>query len=320
MGPMMAPDPEGARHDRPAARLLGMVEARAWKARVVPVSRLADLARAALEWLERGQIDPALHREYLSSFSFDVPGDLADARSIVVAAVPTPQMRVLFRWKGKRVPVTIPPTYVGYATRTAQAQRIVAEWLARDGYRLSHANVPLKTLAVGSGLAEYGRNNITYVKGLGSFAQLVGAFSDMPCDGDPWQEPKALDRCASCVACLRACPAGAIADDRFLIRAERCLTFLNEAARDFPAWVDPSWHHCLMGCMRCQTACPENRRVRGWFEDRCEFSEEETRLLVARETFDRLPRATAEKIDGLEMTEDYEVICRNLSVLLGRSA
>lgn len=320
MGPTMTTDSGPAGRDHPTARLIEMLEARGWRARVVPVSRLADLARIAHDLRESGQIDPALDRERFRSFSFDLPRDLAGARSIVIAAVPTPQMRVVFEWQGERLRVTIPPTYVGYGTRTEHAQQIVAAWLARDGYRLAPTTLPLKTLAVRSGLAEYGRNNITYVTGLGSFAQLVGAFSDLPSDGDPWREPKAVDRCASCVACLRACPAGAITSDRFLIRAERCLTYLNESARDFPDWVDPSWHRCLMGCMRCQAICPENRHVRDWFEERAEFSEEETRLLVARERFDRLPVATAAKIDGLEMSEDYEIICRNLSVLVGRSA
>ncbi len=319
MDPIMAADSGLTRPDHPAAHLLGMLEAQGWKARVVPVLRLADLARIVLDWRERGLVDAALDQERFRSFAFDLPRDLAGARSIVIVAVPTPQMRVVFEWQGERVPVTIPPTYVGYTSRSEQTRHVMAAWLARDGYRLSNANVPLKTLAVRSGLAEYGRNNITYVRGLGSFVQLVGAFSDMPCDGDPWQDPKALDRCASCVACLRACPAGAITDDRFLIRAERCLTYLNEAARDFPAWVNPSWHQCLIGCMRCQTACPENRHVRDRFEGRAEFSEEETRLLVARVRFDHLPGATAMKIDGLEMAEDYEIICRNLSMLIGQA-
>lgn len=312
----MATDARWTGDDHPTVRLTGMVEARGWRARVVPVSRLGDLARLARDWHEGGLIDPVLDQERFRRFSFDLPPDLVDARSIVIAAVPAPQVRVVFHWRGERVAVTIPPTYVGYASRTEHVRQVVAAWLARDGYRLAPATVPLKALAVASGLAEYGRNNITYVEDLGSFAQLVGAFSDVPCGGDPWQEPKALARCASCVACLRACPAGAITADRFLIHAERCLTFVNESARDFPAWVEPSWHHCLIGCLRCQTVCPENKRVRGLFEDRAEFSEEETRLLLDRVPFDRLPGATAAKVGALEMEEDYSLICRNLAMLV----
>jgi epoxyqueuosine reductase len=248
--------------------------------------------------------------------SFEPPADLPGARSIVVVAVPTPQMRVVFHWRGAGVPVVVPPTYVSYTQRAESVQAVLASWLSQEGYGLAKARLPWKTLAVCSGLAEYGRNNICYVRGMGSFLQLVGAFSDLPCDDDPWHEPKALDRCMSCDACQRACPTGAIADDRFLLRAERCLTYHNEAAADFPGWIDPSWHHCLVGCMRCQTVCAENQAVRGWFEDRAEFCERETELLVKSEPFDRLPAETAAKLRSLEINEDYQLLCRNLSMLL----
>jgi epoxyqueuosine reductase len=155
---------------------------------------------------------------------------------------------------------------------------------------------------------------------MGSFLQLVGAFSDLPCDGDPWREPKALDRCESCVVCLRLCPTGAITNDRFLLHAERCLTYHNEAAGDFPNWIDPSSHHCLIGCMRCQTVCPENRAVQEWFEDRAEFSEHETTLFIRRVPFDRLPSETAAKMKSLEINEDYRLLCRNLSMIIERDS
>jgi epoxyqueuosine reductase len=302
--------------DQPAAQLIEMAESRGWQARVVPVGRLADLARIAREWREGGLVDADLDRERFRWFVFERPDDLAGARSIVVVAVPTPQMRVVFHWRGERVRVIIPPTYVGYDDRSDRTRQAVAAWMSGDGYRVASAKVPLKTLAVRSGLAEYGRNNVTYVAGLGSFVQLVAALTDMPPGVDPWREPKALDRCATCVACVRACPARAITEDRFLIRAERCLTYLNESAREFPAWVDPAWHHCLMGCTRCQLVCPENRRVRGWVEECAEFSDEETALLLDRVPFDRLPGVTAAKVGGLGMSEDYALICRNLSMVL----
>jgi epoxyqueuosine reductase len=167
-----------------------------------------------------------------------------------------------------------------------------------------------------SGLAEYGRNNICYVQGMGSFLQLIAAFSDLPCDHDPWLEPKALDRCHSCFACVRRCPTGAITKDRFLIRAERCLTYHNEAATDFPAWIDPAWHHCLIGCLRCQTVCPENKSLLGWFEDRAEFSETETNLMLQRVPLEQLPIETAAKLKSLKINEDYRLLCRNLSMIL----
>ena len=301
-----------------AERLLDMIEERGWKGRIVAMDHLVDLRKAIRGRYEQGLLDAAFYSEQLGSFSFDPPAELAGARSMLVVAVPTAPMRVAFHWQGERVPVVVPPTYVSYTPRTDSVQAVLAGWLEKEGYGLARPRLPLKTLAVRSGLADYGRNNITYVPGMGSFHQLVGAFSDLPCDGDPWTEPKALDRCDSCVACLLRCPTGAITDERFLIHAERCLTYHNEAARDFADRIDPSWHHCLIGCMRCQSVCPENRAVLDWFEDRAEFSEQETNLLVQRVPLDQLPAETAAKLKSLEISEDHVLLCRNLSMILGR--
>src|SRR5690606_41793793 len=48
------------------------------------------------------------------------------------------------------------------------------------------------------------------------------------CHEDQWQELEQLSGCDGCDACLRACPTGAIAEGQFMMRAERCLTQLNE--------------------------------------------------------------------------------------------
>ncbi len=301
---------------QPAESFLDMLEGRNWEGRVVPIARLEDLKRTILGYYERGLIDRTLYEEQLGIFSFDLPSDLPGVRSIIVAAVPTPQMRIVFHWQGEPLPVVVPPTYVSYTPRTESVQEVMAGWLASEGYRLAKPTLPLKTLAVCSGLAKYGRNNICYVPGMGSFMQLVGAFSDLPCDGDPWGEPGALERCNACVACLRKCPTGAITEERFLLHAERCLTYHNEAAIDFPDWIDPTWHHCLVGCMRCQTICPENKAVLNWFEDRAEFSERETDLFIRRIPLDRLPPDTKKKITDLEINEEFHLLCRNLSMII----
>jgi len=302
-----------------AERLMNMIEERGWKGRIVSINHLDDLEGAIRDRYKCGFLDETLYRDQLSFFSFEPPGDLPDARSIIVVALPVPQTRTIFHWKGAPLAVIVPPTYVGYSTTTARVQAVLASWLEREGYKVAIPQLPLKTLAVYSGLAEYGRNNICYVAGMGSFLQLVGAFSDLPCSEDSWREPRMLQQCESCVACLRCCPSGAIAQDRFLLHAEDCLTYHNEGAGEFPAWIHSSWHHCLVGCMKCQSVCSENKAVSKWFDDRVEFSEYETVCFVARVPFDQLPRETAAKLRSLEINEDYQILCRNLSMLVNRA-
>jgi epoxyqueuosine reductase len=297
-------------------KLFEKIKDSGWKGRCIHVSHLTDIRDAILSRYEQGLIDKKLYLDQLDFFSFDPPRDLPGASSIIIVAVPTPQMRIIFRWQDRSVPVIVPPTYVSYTPRTENIQKILATWLRQEGYHLVKSQLPLKTLAVSSGLAEYGRNNICYVSGMGSFLQLVGAFSDLPCDDDPWREPKMLERCESCIACLRHCQTRAITRDRFLLHAENCLTYHNEAANDFPDWIDPSWHHCLIGCMRCQVICPENKPLINWFEDRAEFSEKETALFIKGLPFGQLPEEMAIKITSLEINEEYRLLCRNLSMII----
>lgn len=297
-------------------KLFNMIKDHGWRGQIVPIDHLNDLHHAIISRKEQGLIDEKLYREQLSLFSFDPPANFPEVSSILILAVPTPQMRIFFQWQDKHVPVIVPPTYVSYTYRTNSIQEVLAAYLEREGYRLAKPQLPLKTLAAYSGLAKYGRNNICYVDGMGSFMQLVGAYSDLSCDSDPWQEPKKLDRCESCTACLQHCPTKAINTNRFLLYAEKCLTYHNEAANDFPSWINPSWHHCLIGCLQCQTICPENRAVINWFEDRAEFSEQETALFIKGKPFDQLPKNMVIKIKSLEINEDYRLLCRNLSMII----
>ena len=124
-----------------------------------------------------------------------------------------------------------------------------------------------------------------------------------------------MKSCQGCQACSRACPTGAIVHDRFLIRAERCITFHNERPNEFPDWIDPSWHNCLEGCMRCQKVCPENANFRDWVEGDHAFSEEETNCILKSTPPDRLPPETARKLAQLSLLEDTHLLGRNLKAL-----
>jgi epoxyqueuosine reductase len=139
----------------------------------------------------------------------------------------------------------------------------------------------------------------------------------MPCEDKTWREPRVMERCESCSACLRKCPSQAIPDDRFLLRAERCLVYHNEQPGDvaFPSWVEPGWHNCLVGCLHCQTVCPENAGVLGWIEDGTAFSAVETSRLVAGVPLEELPEETAAKLVEHDLVDLMDLLPRNLGAL-----
>ncbi|HSR35063.1 MAG TPA: 4Fe-4S double cluster binding domain-containing protein [Anaerolineae bacterium] len=265
----------------------------------------------------QGVFDQELYESYLAEFTFSPPASLPGARSIIIVAVPQPQIRVAFNWDGETVPSIIPPTYPERRL-DARVQELLRQLLEPAGYRVAHAALPRKLLAVRSGLAAYGKNNITYVPGMGSFHGLVAVYSDLPAHSDGWRESQMMEACQSCSACHRRCPAGAIAADRFLLHAERCLTFHNEKPADVPfaGWIEPSWHNCLIGCLECQTVCPENRQVRQWFEEGAEFSQEETALLLEGVPLGQMPASTVEKMERLGLDGYAGRLPRNLNALL----
>jgi epoxyqueuosine reductase len=299
-------------------QLLSELAGRGYQARVVPVRHLEDLQAGIETHRREGRLDEEFDRICLSFFRYSPPGTLPEPQSLIVVAVPRPQTAAVFTWQGRQSSLIIPPTYTDYRKIARQAAALLAGILEPAGYRVALSLLPLKSLAVRSGLAAYGRNNICYVPGMGSFLELVGLYSDLPCSEDTWQEARMMEACRNCRACLRHCPTGAITEERFLLHAERCLVFHNERPGDvpFPSWIDPSWHNCLEGCMLCQLACPEDQEFWGWIEGREEFSEEETALLLQGGPQDRLPEATVGKLERLDILDDLGILPRNLGVFL----
>jgi epoxyqueuosine reductase len=66
--------------------------------------------------------------------------------------------------------------------------------------------------------------------------------------------------------------------------------------------------------MRCQRVCPENRLFLHWVEERAEFSQEETGLLLEGASSERLPAKTKRKLEHLGLLEDADTLPRNLKV------
>ncbi|MBF0105123.1 MAG: 4Fe-4S binding protein [Deltaproteobacteria bacterium] len=294
---------------------------RGLQGRVVSVRHLQDLRDEIEGHHAQGLLNEEFYKEALSFFLFQDPENLPHAASLIVVAVPQPQTKVSFAYNGNTQTLILPPTYRGFRETTQQVQSLLTEWLAPDGYHVASARLPRKLLAVRSGLAEYGRNNIAYIPGMGSFFQPTVFFSDLPCPQDTWHKSRMMDRCLDCHVCLTKCPTGAITAERFLLRAERCLVFHNERSADhpFPDWIDPTVHHCLVGCMLCQQFCPEDKDFLNWFEGNETFAHEETALLLGGTSLNQLPTLTQEKLKRLDLLDYLGVLPRNLGVFFKTS-
>ena len=284
------------------------------ESRIISIRVLRELESAIESRHQGGDLDERFYRERLSFFRFHPPDDLPEAKSLIVIAVPQPLVRATFVWNGRARQYIVPPTYD--ASVNTNAEDLLTRTLEPDGYRVAPSALPLKLLAVRTGLAGYGKNNICFVQGMGSFHRLMVFYSDLPSDEYSWGDPTMLERCRKCSACIKACRTHAIDPDRFLLHAERCLTFHNEHTGSFPDWVDPSWHHCLIGCMQCQTICPENKRTAQWVEAGPAFSEEETSRLLQGVSSSQAPSELAQKLDSLGLLEYLNILPRNLKVLL----
>jgi epoxyqueuosine reductase len=300
--------------DETAGLICSKLEERGYRGRVLPIEHVAQLKHELEEHLSQKEIDAGLYKKYLSSFKFDVTANLPTIRSIIATAAPQPQRKVTFHFGGRRYSVIIPPTY--YADTDNQVTNILENILNTNGYQLHRAALPLKLLAVHSGMARYGKNNIAYIEGQGSFFRLRAFLSDMPAGRGDWLEQRVMKECDSCKACLKACPTRAIALNRFLIHAERCITFLNEWPEEFPEWIDPAWHNSLVGCMKCQLICPVNKQFVEWVEEGENFTEAETELILNRVPIDRMPPATVRKLNRCYMMEYLDVLPRNLLALM----
>jgi len=290
------------------------IEKQGFQGKIVSIAHLNELQKEIEVNHKKGLLDEELYDAYLASFDFECHQKLAEARSLIIVSAPQPQIQVTFVREDTSYPAIIPPTYNFSADD--QVADLLKAYLEPQGYQLRKVRLPEKLLAVRSGLAQYGKNNITYVKGMGSFHRPVVFISDFPCEADSWGEPKVIGQCEKCSACMKACPTDAIGSDRFLLHAERCLTFHNERANDFPEWLSPSWHNSLVGCMICQQVCPANKDVAKWIDAGAAFDREETALILSAVSDDRLPNETFAKLKKLDMMEYYDVLGRNLRTLI----
>jgi epoxyqueuosine reductase len=279
--------------------------------RLVSINHLDELRVEISEKREESKWYKEFRKEYLA-FDFQPPRTIPEAKSIIITAMRQPIINASFVLNGRISRVIVPP---GYSTSEYdKLENALLDLLKPLGYKLERAKLPLKLLAVHSGLAEYGKNNIAYVPGMGSYLRLAAFYSDLPCSGDSWEPVRAMDECAVCNTCIELCPSAAISAEYFPIYPQKCITYYNERSEAFPAWIDSSWHNCLLGCMNCQEYCPKNIETSPWM-DTVEFNAEETALLFQGVAYDDLPQSMIQRVKHCGLQYALDIFPRNFGLL-----
>jgi len=287
------------------------------KFRTVSIIHLKDLQTEINEWKRNGLITKKFYGQNYGEFTFQPPTTLHNTCSIIVIGIPQKITPVEFFHKGKRYQTVIPPTYVYSEVRTV-CKGILSRILQKKGYSVDRAILPLKLLAVKSGLGQYGKNNICYVDGMGSFTRLEAFYTDYEFPTDDWHKKEIMESCTTCSLCQNACPTHCIPKERFLIHADHCLTYLNENKEDFPSWVTVQSHNALVGCMHCQIICPQNKKFLQLNEKTINFSEEETSIILQKTLREHVSPTLAKKLAILDIDEYYSLLERNLTVLMNK--
>jgi epoxyqueuosine reductase len=304
-----------------AAALDAALTAAGYRHRLAPIGIVEKLDRDIRGLLEQGLLAADLFAEYSASFTFVLPPEVLEPRTLIVVAWPSRPVKARFHLEDGPLEAVIPPTYVSSAAR-ARCLEALRSVLGAAGYSVERAPVPNKLLAARTGLARYGRNNLAYVHGMGTFTRL-DAFctdADLAAVVPQFKGSLRMSSCPPCRSCHQHCPTGCIPYDGTVIDATRCLTQLNENEGEWPDWLEPRAHNALVGCMRCQDLCPADRYYLRKESVVAEFDRAETEAVLQNLPPARLPETVLAKLRELDLEQYSTVLGRNLLALHGAVA
>ncbi|QLE78784.1 tRNA epoxyqueuosine(34) reductase QueG [Francisella sp. Scap27] len=175
-----------------------------------------------------------------------------------------------------------------------------------------------KPLAEKAGLGWMGKNSMLMNKSQGSFFFIGVIYSNLDLSHLP-NNPKHLDACGKCQACIKLCPTNAITPGK-MIDSRRCISYLTienkgTIAQEFRDAIGTR----IYGCDDCQLVCPFNNSAPQTKEKDFQLRE----FLVNRpllelyswdsNDFDKNTQGSAIRRIG------YNAWVRNISIAIGNS-
>lgn len=180
-------------------------------------------------------------------------------------------IRQTFPWA--RSLVVLGASYIDRAPPPAGSGPVVALFATRDHYqRVRDAAAAVITLiekaggradmvvdddrfvdraaAVRAGVGWIGRSTMVLTPGHGPWQLFGSVVTDLDLD----ENAPMRRTCGTCVACIPACPTGAITEDG--VDARLCISTWLQSSGSIPHWVRPLIERRIYGCDDCLTSCP----------------------------------------------------------------
>ena len=287
-----------------------------YRYRTVSVKHVTELK----EWIEKldkeGKMsDNKTFRSYIE-FEYEPEKVLPNAKSIIVMSIPQRIEKLICHKGDQQYEIMIPTGYLDNGIIDEMiAEKLMIDIIKDPEKKTAWSGLPLKTLAVRSGLAKYGKNNISYVDEYGSNHQLLGYYTDQELE-DNWGSLKLLRECKGCSICIKGCPNDCFRDDNFVIDAEKCVTLYNETLEDIPEWMDPKIHHTLVGCLKCQWDCPANKESIQQIDVLADLTSEETEFMLSDRTDEEMHKVLIEKLKRFPSAKNLKYFRRNFKLAM----